>query len=450
MKLFTKIMLFLLAITCFINGELYAIYEKPVVPVELNSNIVTKVNNLFDIIYNKRLDKVKYPTQESYISYLDKLSISLGKLKTSYKATDPKYILISYLYSWILNIKNSIEIPNITNDSNIVSSVLDNGTELCENLTTYWSLKICETWKKDIYANINNNCPKLYHVPNYWEMKYIMDSWVKLNLTWEYYINSLYWDIVKVSGYPFNWNPYVLKNWTSLNHGLEYDKYSNMVYWISNTNKRDVLCINDDSLIPKNNTNWTPWCKLENSLIDWLNWKYQNLFWTRKYLFNSEKIKLDSLWNSLAKWNIDYSLSLECVNWVIKKTENIEKVNSCNYWYTLNWNDCLVDSNICNLENLWTFHLTTSKVCSWKSLWEEKIQSNSMIFLNGISGQQSADEIIKGRESNEKKSLYNKYLEMYNNKIWIKVTCNPLKEEVIKNYNYKLSYQCKVEWLFWQ
>lgn len=58
------------------------------------------------------------------------------------------------------------------------------------------------------------------HVPNYWEMKYIFDSGIKLDISknGSYYTSSLYGSIMKSTDYPYNSHPYYFTNGGYMNH----------------------------------------------------------------------------------------------------------------------------------------------------------------------------------------------------------------------------------------
>lgn len=122
MNRFIKSFLSVLVIISFFSSDYstFAGYERPPVPSELSSNIITSANNIFDTIYNKKNNLNKYPTDQSYIDYLNRITISLNNLKNTFSSTDLKYIIITYLNSWINNIRLSVQ-----NDNNFLDSLSD-------------------------------------------------------------------------------------------------------------------------------------------------------------------------------------------------------------------------------------------------------------------------------------------------------------------------------------
>jgi hypothetical protein len=63
----------------------------------LKSDIIKSANTILDSVYNKRTNKTKFPTLESYIVYIDKVNDKLKILKNTFSTSDFRYVLISYL-----------------------------------------------------------------------------------------------------------------------------------------------------------------------------------------------------------------------------------------------------------------------------------------------------------------------------------------------------------------
>jgi hypothetical protein len=57
------------------------------------------MNNILDTVYNKKDNKTKFPTEDSYIAYLDKVNLALNNLKNTFSSTNFKYIILEYLSS---------------------------------------------------------------------------------------------------------------------------------------------------------------------------------------------------------------------------------------------------------------------------------------------------------------------------------------------------------------
>jgi hypothetical protein len=333
-----------------------------------------------------------------------------------------------------------------------------------------WILKLCDSWKKDVFTNINNNCPSGYHVPNYWEIKFVLDAWVDLKTTFTgaYFINSLYWDINSSSDSKFRSIPYILDYCDNISSFRSWLWLSMLPYGYASTwSKNNILCINNNSQLPTNDQKWSSWsaCELTRdkntwdiSAFDWLKGLYHNI--DRKFILRDEKINLVSSGTTLKNWKIDYNLTLHCdINGPLQKIEEVKKIYSCNYWYALKDNDCIVDNTICNLENLWNTHPTNSKVCSRKELWNEKSvlwKSNRIIKeinLNcGGSLYPDCESLMTNLyllSEKIKTDTLKKYNDTYNNKVDIKLTWS-LSSELESFKNYKLYYNVKIEWLFWQ
>jgi hypothetical protein len=58
-----------------VNSIVNANYDKPIAPDGLSDSVINKVENILDVIYNKKNDLNKYPTQEVYITYLDRMNL---------------------------------------------------------------------------------------------------------------------------------------------------------------------------------------------------------------------------------------------------------------------------------------------------------------------------------------------------------------------------------------
>jgi hypothetical protein len=65
----------------------------------MKSEIIKSANTILDSVYNKRTNKTKYPTLESYIVYIDKVNDKLKVLKNTFISSDSRHILITYVIS---------------------------------------------------------------------------------------------------------------------------------------------------------------------------------------------------------------------------------------------------------------------------------------------------------------------------------------------------------------
>jgi len=119
MNKFIKIFLSIVVVFSFFisNYQLFASYEKPPVPSQLSSGLVEKVNLILDTVYNKKDNTTKYPTLDSYVAYLNRISTGLNQLKTNFTSADIRYVIVTYLASWINNIKTSVEVETSLLDS---------------------------------------------------------------------------------------------------------------------------------------------------------------------------------------------------------------------------------------------------------------------------------------------------------------------------------------------
>lgn len=452
--------------------------------MQQSSSMSTSGGN--QILHKDKLDKFiekvwsmkETMSADKFRKTLDGVVSKLDALEKRYSSNASIKGMIVYLNDWVKWLYNQSDIDDffcqltggcnevvvsntITNNTNSSVNTSINNTnqsmndinkkDECKKMQLFWNISICDTWKKWTYQDMNNLCPAWYHVPNYWEMDYIIKSWVVLDFTESsYYINSLYSDIVKVDSYPFAKYPFLLKrfnNQYTMNHTSD-------LTWLNNLSKENILCINNDANTPKSDTNWANWTSCGVN-FDNLIWKY-NL--SRKYLIRDEKIIIESLSNQLLKWNIDYVVQLECSDKGLLKKESIKKVNSCNYWYKLQNNDCIVDPLICNLENFWNTHPTNWMICSWKNLWEEKKDywffRYWLLKLNKQSVWYSSElDIRLNWENNEmKKNMLKKYQTQYNNKVDIDINCqlSENKDWIRDHRDFNVFTSCKINGLFWQ
>lgn len=386
----------------------------------------------------------KYSSDADWKKFLTNLNLKIFALKSQYVGNSLILAVLDRLTVGVNELKDqgALTISPITTTDNIVINSVS-----CVNKLVFWNLEICDTGTWATYATMNNLCPSWFHVPGYWEMYYIIDSWITLTLKWtEYYIANLYWDIVNSPGYPFNGNPYVFDSRTKKMNFKTDVGNSWISYWISNV-KRNVMCINNSANIPTS-SNVSASCKIENNLYStWVVWSYVMGKEDRKYLFEWENFSLFSPKTDTNKWNLDYSLIFSCKDWTLVLTEKIEKANSCKYGYNLVGSDCVVDPTVCNMENLWNFHSVNSKVCSWKDIWTEEIIDKNVFSWNSLWSKEQAKEMINNWDTKTKQEYYNLYRTKYNNKIDIQVNCTSKK---IGTYTYTLNYLCNIKWLFWQ
>jgi hypothetical protein len=148
-KTFKLYIVFLMIWIFSINIFVQADYDKPVAPTDLKSDIIKSANTILDGVYNKRTNKTKYPTLESYIVYIDKINDKLKVLKNTFSTSDFRYVLINYLSTWLTNIKSSVQdeivlnsITEATNDNSntwITQPQLDSVVTLTWNQTIAWT-----------------------------------------------------------------------------------------------------------------------------------------------------------------------------------------------------------------------------------------------------------------------------------------------------------------------
>jgi hypothetical protein len=65
----------------------------------MKSDIIKSANTILDSVYNKRTNKTKYPTLESYIVYLEKVNTKLRVLKNGLSSSETRSILLTYVTS---------------------------------------------------------------------------------------------------------------------------------------------------------------------------------------------------------------------------------------------------------------------------------------------------------------------------------------------------------------
>ncbi len=143
MKHLTKYILAFVVLVWFLftNFIVTASYEKPTAPTWLSQSILNSANVILDSVYNKRTNTTKYPTEESYIAYLDKVINALNNLKNNFSSSDTRYILVTYLSSWLTNIKYSV-----LNDDNLLNSI--------SNIINDWNNS---TWTASWNCILNTN-----------------------------------------------------------------------------------------------------------------------------------------------------------------------------------------------------------------------------------------------------------------------------------------------------
>jgi hypothetical protein len=94
-KIFASISLFVLLTTNTLSS--FANYDKPIAPSNINSSTVTAMDKILDTVYAKKDNKVKYPTDSSFTSYLDKVNTALNSIKAKLESTDIRYSIVDYI-----------------------------------------------------------------------------------------------------------------------------------------------------------------------------------------------------------------------------------------------------------------------------------------------------------------------------------------------------------------
>jgi hypothetical protein len=149
-KIFKWYILILIIGVFSINIFVQADYDKPVAPTELKTDIIKSANTILDSVYNKRTNKTKYPTLESYIGYLEKVITKLKVLKNTFTSSDFRYVLISYVTSWLKNIKTSVQNEISLNPVNTKTWITETQQE--SMLTLSWNQTI--VWTKTFSSPI--------------------------------------------------------------------------------------------------------------------------------------------------------------------------------------------------------------------------------------------------------------------------------------------------------
>jgi hypothetical protein len=96
-KIFASIAIFALITTNTLST--FANYDKPVAPSNITSSTVSAMDKILDTVYAKKDNKVKYPTDSSFISYLDKVNTALNSIKAKLESTDIRYSIVDYIVS---------------------------------------------------------------------------------------------------------------------------------------------------------------------------------------------------------------------------------------------------------------------------------------------------------------------------------------------------------------
>jgi hypothetical protein len=99
-KIVKRLLLLLTILSIFsINISVKADFDKPVAPTELKASIINMSNTILDTVYNKRTNKIKYPTLESYIVYIDNVNDKLTTLKNTFRSSDIRFTILTYISS---------------------------------------------------------------------------------------------------------------------------------------------------------------------------------------------------------------------------------------------------------------------------------------------------------------------------------------------------------------
>lgn len=412
-----------------------------------DANIQSRANKIFDTIRSNAsiMDPLDIP------AYYSLVRMNVASLMQVLTLVDDKIDIELWVISWQGDGGLLGDITGAGNTGTIIPpSTWSASTDpLCKNTLLVWNLRICDTGKKSTYQNMKRLCPPDgSHVPNYWEMKYIFDSGIKLDISknGSYYTSSLYGSIMKSTDYPYNSHPYYFTNGGYMNHTS---------WWTATNDTLNILCINHAG-VPTSDPNGVKYCEITQNLLNiGVTGKYKKENIARNNLFEWETIALDSLGNEINKWNIDYTLSLSCKGSQLTKNETIKKINSCKYGYVLVNNDCKIDPTVCNLENLWNVHPTNSKVCSWKEIGKKEFQNKTEYAVWGIKKFQwysvgdsdAATEIKNNWDQVTKNEVLQEYRSLYNNKVDIQVQCEVKTEW---HNEYTLTYICNTNGLFWQ
>jgi hypothetical protein len=296
MKYITKVLMIFIVLVLFLftSFVVTASYNKPTAPSWLSTEIISAVNNILDIVYNKKNNKTKFPTDESYISYLDKVNVKLNELKNTFSSTDTRYMIVTYLSDWLTNIKSSVQndtsfidwLWNIVNDDTLMS-----WTWISTSTSTTWTASINNTgttWVNWVSCIFKTN-----------EM-----------ILWEKYIDT---------------NNFVLVSW----------KQISAKFYLLNWDYKK-LTIKCDNWVKSINTSINPvyWCKSWYSINNWVCEISTNI-WTTSTIWNSQ---IEYVWIPNLTYTHHYqeSTNRDQYYWVNNwKRYNNSPYNEC--WYIDMW-----------------------------------------------------------------------------------------------------------------
>lgn len=319
MKNLTKvIMIFVILVwLVFSNYIVTANYEKPIAPSWLSTDILNSANTILDTVYNKRTNATKYPTEQSYIAYLDRVIGALNALKSNFSSTDTRFILVTYLSSWLTNIK--ISIINDTNLLNSITNIINDWNSTTSPWTSTWNCLLNTNdliwWEK--YIDTNNFT---LISGNEISVKFYLLNWVYKKLS------------VKCN----NWVTSINNNVTTIYTCNQWYSATNWVcnplpiwYYSTSSGNLTLACTNK----PTNSTYTSAWIWINNCTW-WCNTGYTQSWST--CIINCTSNSSYSCYSGNLYWYDScgkiWSLKLSCSNWC-------------------SWNSCTTPSNCGTLNN---------------------------------------------------------------------------------------------------
>ena len=384
MNKFIKIFLSIVVVfSLFLSNHLlFANYEKPSVPSQLSSGLVEKVNLILDTVYSKKDNTAKFPTLDSYVAYLNRISTALNQLKTNFTSTDIRYEIVTYLASWINNIKTSVEVD--TSSSNFLDSIS-------------WIISEDPSWTAtNTWSNTNT-----WSSTNIWTSTWASCT-LKTNglIWWEKYIDKdnfilVSWREISAKFYLLNWAYKNLtvkcNNWVkSINTSVRVTYACNSGYTISNW-----ICVNNTS----NTNTWTSsgtWACTRNWITyifwdvrcDWNkqvrcdNWIFLQISECKSSDVCYEKPERTSNWNFFTSCKTKTKrIFTDWLNWDVSETEILTLKQNAQYLCSFNastwkyWN-CVFEACLISSHNEWWNCIRNTRACDivntsnwWHQTW---------------------------------------------------------------------------------
>jgi len=369
MKQIKKIIALLLVIwlTMIISQGAYSSYEKPTQPAELSTEITQKANDILDIIYEKRTNTTKYPTTTNYIEYLNKVNTWLNNLKQSFSTSDLRHILLTYITTWVSNIKVSVQKDPESLLDSIWDIINDDTTSSLINWEC-WS----SSWSLLISKPTTNLCLS-------WESSEVLWDW-----PWTWSCNwTNWWAYTRCKAYKNNINtindPSVSNNNSSSNSSIWNN--TNLTICSRNSDCQSNKC-SYWVCVESGTNDWWYWCNLWNVKKVWSEYKNSSsnssICYSWRNVWNvitNEDIWTItwtcSKWNSI--WNCASTLTVPPTCWTV--------INSPIQW-TFQWLD-LANENRVWLCWKWT-PLTRITTSMWQTVLDYNLENFNSSATNAV------------------------------------------------------------------